>query len=50
MEGRDLCLTEAGYYLWVVLMREFFSGVNGFRDDMRLYIADEQRGSAGDFG
>ena len=28
-------LTERGHYLWVVMMREFFSGVNRLRDKMR---------------
>lgn len=42
--GRVLRLTEAGQYLWVVLMREFFSGVNTFRDDMRHHISAEVRG------
>lgn len=28
-------LTERGYYLWVVLMREFFSGINTLREQMR---------------
>ena len=36
-----LSLSESGYYLWVVLMREFFSGVNNFRDDMRHNIGQE---------
>ena len=43
--NRTLKLTETGYYLWVVLMREFFSGVNSFRDDMRHHIATETRGA-----
>jgi coproporphyrinogen III oxidase-like Fe-S oxidoreductase len=37
----EITLTESGYYLWVVLMREFFSGVNRFRDQMRHYISAE---------
>lgn len=28
----EITLTEKGYYLWVVLMREFFTGVNLFRE------------------
>lgn len=40
-EDNVLRLTEFGYYLWVVLMREFFSGVNNFRDDMRHNIGRE---------
>jgi len=30
-EGRTLSLTEAGNYVWVILMREFFTGVNRLR-------------------
>ena len=41
-DGRQLWLTERGYYLWVVLMREFFSGVNNFREEMRLNIPAER--------
>lgn len=37
-----LRLTERGYYLWVVLMREFFSGVNNFREQMRHNISSEK--------
>jgi len=37
----SLQLTERGYYLWVVMMREFFNGVNNFRDQMRHGIAAE---------
>lgn len=36
-----LRLTERGYYLWVVMMREFFNGVNNYREQMRLGIAAE---------
>ncbi|MGI9203751.1 MAG: coproporphyrinogen III oxidase family protein [Woeseiaceae bacterium] len=39
--SNELRLTEFGYYLWVILMREFFSGVNNFRDDMRHNISRE---------
>lgn len=39
---RILQLTESGYYLWVVLMREFFAGVNNVREDMRHNIAHEE--------
>jgi hypothetical protein len=39
--GGRLALTERGYYLWVVMMREFFNGVNNFRDQMRQGIAAE---------
>jgi len=30
--GRVLALTRRGYYFWVILMREFFTGVNNFRE------------------
>ncbi len=33
--GNTLQLTESGQYLWVLLMREFFSVVNDFRERMR---------------
>ena len=33
--GDRLELTESGYYLWVVLMREFFTSINALRDEMR---------------
>jgi len=39
--GHTLCLTERGFYLWVIMMREFFSGVNAFREQMRHNISDE---------
>ena len=35
-------LTEAGQYLCVLLMREFFIGVNNFRDQMRRNIPRER--------
>jgi hypothetical protein len=34
-------LKERGLYAWVVLMREFLSGVNRFREQLRLHIRDE---------
>lgn len=33
--GKSLALTARGYYLWVILMREFFSGINNLRDQVR---------------
>lgn len=36
-------LTHRGMYLWVILMREFFTGVNNFRDQMRAHIKEEYR-------
>ncbi len=41
-KDRHLRLTERGYYLWVILMREFFSGVNNLREEMRLNISSER--------
>jgi coproporphyrinogen III oxidase-like Fe-S oxidoreductase len=32
VKNSEINLTEKGYYLWVVLMREFFTGVNIFRE------------------
>jgi coproporphyrinogen III oxidase-like Fe-S oxidoreductase len=39
--GPRLELTERGMYFWVVMMREFFTGVNRFREQMRLNIRHE---------
>ncbi len=39
--GGRLTLTESGCYLWVMMMREFFSGVNTLREQMRGRIAAE---------
>lgn len=39
--GETLQLTASGYYLWVMMMRAFFSGVSVLRDEMRQHIADE---------
>jgi coproporphyrinogen III oxidase-like Fe-S oxidoreductase len=30
--GKSLALTARGYYFWVILMREFFTAVNNFRE------------------
>jgi len=49
-DGTTLTLTENGFYLWVVLMREFFSGVNSFRDDMRHHISSEAGRRPANFG
>jgi coproporphyrinogen III oxidase-like Fe-S oxidoreductase len=32
----DLVLTEKGRYLWVIMMKEFFTGVDNFRDLSRI--------------
>ncbi len=34
-DGHIYRLTERGMYYWVIMMREFFTGVNNFRDQMR---------------
>jgi coproporphyrinogen III oxidase-like Fe-S oxidoreductase len=31
----EIVLTERGHYLWVVLMREFFSGINRLREQLK---------------
>ena len=36
--GSKLYLTNKGRYLWVIMMREFFTGVNNFRDICRSAI------------
>lgn len=41
-EGDTLQLTERGFYLWVVLMREFFGGVNNLREQVRHDTALER--------
>ena len=40
--GAELLLTESGNYLWVMMMREFFTGVNNLRDEMRDNIIREK--------
>lgn len=42
-ESNVLRLTDRGYYLWVILMREFFTGVNNLREEMRHDISSEVR-------
>ena len=39
-DGR-LQLTDRGYYIWVIMMREFFTGVNKLREEMRHNISQE---------
>lgn len=41
-EGNYLELTREGRYLWLLMMREFFMGVNNFRREMRSLIAEER--------
>lgn len=33
--GGKIVLTESGQYLWVILMREFFTGINNLREQMK---------------
>ncbi len=35
-------LTRRGQYYWVIMMREFFTGVNNFRDQMRDHVRAER--------
>jgi coproporphyrinogen III oxidase-like Fe-S oxidoreductase len=42
-EADAIRLTPRGMYCWVLMMAEFFSAVNEFRDEMRLHIRDEKR-------
>ena len=41
-EGRSLVLTDRGNYVWVILMREFFTGVNRLRETR---LAESERGA-----
>ncbi|UCF96062.1 MAG: coproporphyrinogen III oxidase family protein [Spirochaetaceae bacterium] len=41
VKNREITLTEKGYYLWVVLMREFFTGVNIFREHCMSFNRSE---------
>jgi len=43
IDATHIRLTERGYYVWVVMMREFFTGVNNLREEMRLHIHDESK-------
>ncbi|OPX98968.1 MAG: Oxygen-independent coproporphyrinogen-III oxidase 1 [Syntrophorhabdus sp. PtaU1.Bin002] len=40
-KGKVLRLTETGQYYWVLMMREFFIGVNNFRDYCRAELPRE---------
>lgn len=44
--GDELQLTDRGMYYWVVLMREFFTGVNRFREAMRNNWKSESRAAS----
>jgi coproporphyrinogen III oxidase-like Fe-S oxidoreductase len=41
-DGDTIRLTRRGQYYWVIVMREFFSGVNNFRDQMRDHVRAER--------
>ncbi len=41
-DGEHIHLTRKGQYLWVIMMREFFTGVNNFRDQMREHVRAER--------
>ncbi len=41
-QGEYLELTKSGMYLWLLMMREFFMGVNNFRCEMRSLIREER--------
>ena len=40
-KGGRISLTRDGEYLWIIMMRQFFSGVNNFRDQMRDHVRAE---------
>jgi coproporphyrinogen III oxidase-like Fe-S oxidoreductase len=40
-KGNTLMLTPKGQYYWVIMMREFFIGVNNFRDYCRALIKED---------
>ncbi len=37
IDGSKISLTRKGLYYWVIMMREFFIGVNNFRDFLRSF-------------
>ena len=37
----EICLTPEGRYYWVIMMRDFFIGINDFRTQMRARIRTE---------
>lgn len=41
-DGERILLSRHGQYLWVIMMREFFTGVNNFRDQMRAHVRAER--------
>jgi len=42
-DGDRINVTERGMYYWVVMMREFLTGVDRLRDRMRLHVGEEAR-------
>jgi coproporphyrinogen III oxidase-like Fe-S oxidoreductase len=40
-EGGKMRLTRRGQYKWVIIMREFFTSINNFRDQMRQQVRAE---------
>lgn len=42
-EGNLLKLTKKGQYFWVLMMREFFIGVNNFRDYCRRELSSNAK-------
>ena len=44
----EISLTRRGQYYWLVAMREFLTGVNNFRDEMRAHIKEEYEASYGE--
>lgn len=43
-----ISLTRRGQYYWLVAMREFLTGVNNFRDQMRAHIKEVYEASYGE--
>ncbi len=43
-DDEQLTLTPKGRYLMVVMMRQFFIGVNNLRDQARSILPPEERG------
>lgn len=46
-DRHTLHLTPLGMYCWVLMMAEFFTAVNTFREQMRLHIREELGADAG---
>ena len=43
IDADKITLTQRGQYIWIVLMREFFTGVNSLREQMRHHIRGESQ-------